>query len=325
MIAFIAILKNDLARLMEEKARIILIQVVIAGAIAIAILMSTRAVSAGNIALISSDEGISISSQYLDITVLEEEPPMSDLVSNKYDAVVTFSDNTYDIQTIKGDSFYETLETVLSNPSGYHEESLSSRGTGSNILGYLVMFVLMQGVFLMYLFAEDKERKQLVRISSSPISLTVYLFAHTLFSFLMLFIPTLATLYIVSSIMGADIGLGFVQCSLLLALLCTLATSFSLFLNSLFKVGDSANMSGSAIVVLTSILAGTFYSFEKDNQVLDTIIKVLPQKAYLTITQVVENGTSFKSALPHIIYITVLILAFFIIAATKTRREYIRN
>jgi len=216
MTAFIAVLRNDLCRLMEEKARIILMQVMIAGSIAIAILMNTKTASIGNIALVLSGDGMNISSPYLDIVVLDEVPPMSELVSNKFDAIVTISDNRYEIQTIKSDSFKETLESALINPSACHEESLIAKGTGSNILGYLVMFVLMQGVFLMYLFAEDKERKQLIRISSSPISFTAYLFAHSLFTFLMLYLPTLTILYVVSTIMGADLGMSFMQCSLLL-------------------------------------------------------------------------------------------------------------
>ncbi|MGL6198101.1 MAG: ABC transporter permease [Lachnospiraceae bacterium] len=325
MTAFIAILKNDLYRLLEEKYRMILMQVLIAGAIVVAIFMSTRTVTAGNIALISYDGDEITSSPYLNVTVLDKTPPMSELVSNKYDAVVTFSDDSYDIQTIKSTNFKSALEAVLADPSGYHGDTLSSRGTATNILGYMVMFILMQGVFLMYLFAEDKEKKQITRISASPISFTGYLFAHNLFAFLSIFIPTLIILFIVSIIMGADLGMGFVQYTLLIGLLCALATTFSLFLNSLFKIGDSANMSGSAIVVLTSILAGSFYSFEKNNALLDTIITVLPQKSFLTITQAVESSSISKSVLLHIAYIIILILTFFIFSVIKTRREYIRS
>lgn len=324
MTAFIAILKNDLYRLLEEKYRMILMQVLIAGAIIIAIIMSSRTVTAGNIALISYDGDEITSSPYLNVTILDKTPPLSELVTNKYDAVVTFSGDSYDIQTIKSTNFKSALEAVLADPSGYHEDTLSSRGTATNILGYMVMFILMQGVFLMYLFAEDKEKKQITRISASPISFTGYLFAHNLFAFLSIFIPTLVTLFIVSTIMGADLGMGFVQYTLLIGLLCALATTFSLFLNSLFKIGDSANMSGSAIVVLTSILAGSFYSFEKNNALLETIITVLPQKSFLTVTQAVESGSISKSVLLHISYLIMLILAFFIFAVIKTRQEYIQ-
>lgn len=325
MTAFIAVLRNDMYRLMEEKARMLLMQVMIAGAVVIAILMSTRPASAGNIALVLAGGEVSLASPYLHVTVLEETPPMSALISNQYDAIVTFSDHSYHIETVKSDSFRETLEAVLRDPTGYHDEALSMRETGSNILGYLTMFLLMQGVYLMFLFAEDKEQKQLLRISSSPISLTAYMAAHSLFTFLMLFLPTLVILSAVRLIMNADMGMGFIQYSFLLGIICALAAAFPLFLNSLFKSSDSANMSGSAIVVMTSILAGSFYSFEKDNKLLEAIIKVLPQKSYLTIIEAAQEGRLFQLAVPQVLYIALLIFAFFIFAVMNTRREYIRS
>lgn len=325
MIAFMGVLRNDLYRLWEEKARIVLMLVLVAGAIVIAIFISSRSEMAGNIALVSNDSDVSISSEYLNITVLDEAPPMSELVSNKYDAIVTSTDDYYDIQTIKSDSFRETLETILSDPSVYHGDTLGTRQIGTNIIGFLIMFVLMQGVYLMFLFAEDKERKQIVRIAASPVSFTGYLCAHSIFSFLFLLVPTILILYIVKGIMGVDIGFSFPQYLMLIALMCAIATTFSLFLNAMAKKGDTANMLGSALVVMTSILSGSFYSFEKYNDVLETVIKILPQKSYLTIVSSLEGGTAISEILPHLIYVLALIAIFFIIAVIKTRREYVRS
>lgn len=325
MIAFAAIFKNNFLRLLQEKARLLLMQVMLAGAVAIAILISTRPVSLGNIALVGTAGQAPVSSEYVTVTLLEAAPPMSALVSGKYDAVVTATAAGYEIQTIKSDSFRQILQAALQNPASIPAQALQTQGIATSVLGYMVMFVLMQGVFLMYMFAEDKEKKQITRIAASPVAFTAYLLAHSLFAFFVLLLPAFAILYIVSGIMGVSLGISVLQCGLLLALLCGLATSFAMFLNALFKVGDNANMAGSAIVVLTSILAGTFYSFEKNNQVLDTIITVLPQKAYLAAVQAAEAGALLQNAAPQVVYLIVLIAAFLSFSIIKTRHMYIKS
>jgi ABC-2 type transport system permease protein len=84
-------------------------------------------------------------------------------------------------------------------------------------------------------------------------------------------------------------------------------------------------MAGSASVVLTSILAGSFYSFEKGNKVLEMIIKVLSQKAFLALSDSLEKGMRIISWLPNGLYLIVLIAAFVLIAVIKTRRDYVKN
>ena len=114
--------------------------------------------------------------------MLEREPPLSELVASKYDAVVVFdSQGGYEMRTIKSDEFKQTLGTILSDPAAYHADSMESRGKGTNIIGFILMFVLMQGVALMFLFAEDKEKRQIQRIAASPVSFMGYLCAHGFF------------------------------------------------------------------------------------------------------------------------------------------------
>jgi ABC-2 type transport system permease protein len=190
-------------------------------------------------------------------------------------------------------------------------------------VGYLVMFILLDGVVLMYMFAEDKEKKQLTRISASPISVTRYLCGHSLFTFTIIYLPTLIVLYLVKFIMNVDIGYCFSEYAALLAVITAFATAFSLFLNAFSKKGDTANMAGSSIVMMSSILAGSFYSFEKGNKILETIIQILPQKAYLALAEGVERGHSFTVVAPKLLYILGLAAVFFAIGVIKTRRDYV--
>ena len=325
MRVFAAVLKNNFSRLTEQKQRLLLFPILAATAIAGAIFLNTKADIAGNIAVVS-ESGASFSSAYLHITQLEQAPPLSELVAGRYDAVVIFDEQGgYEIRTIKSDEFKQTLEAIISDPSAFHSGGVASRGRGTNIVGFVLMFVLMQGVSLMFMFAEDKEKKQIRRVAASPVSFAGYLCAHGFFTFVFLFVPTAVMLSVAYVIPGVDMGFGLVIYLALTALQCALATSFGLFLVALFEKSDTSNMIGSASVILTSVLAGSFYSFEKGNRALEAIIKILPQKALLSLSDSLEQGMGLSSWFLSGLYIVVLIMVFILIAAVKTRKDYIGN
>ena len=198
-------------------------------------------------------------------------------------------------------------------------------GMGASIFGFLLMFILMQGMTWMYLFAEDKEKRQIGCIAASPVPFTGYLCAHSVFSFAFMLVPAVVILYLIKWILHVDIGFGFSQYVLLLSLLCSFSTALALFLNALIRKSDSANMAGSAIVVLTSVLSGSFYSFEKGNAVLEAVIKVLPQKSLLALANGMETGAAFHALAPHAGYVLILTIALLALAVSKTRRENVMS
>ncbi|AMP21106.1 hypothetical protein AZF37_08000 [endosymbiont 'TC1' of Trimyema compressum] len=82
-------------------------------------------------------------------------------------------------------------------------------------------------------------------------------------------------------------------------------------------------MIGNAIIILTTILAGGFYSFDKGNPIFEGISNILPQRASLTIAAGMEENVLLLSCLPSLTYIIVLMLIFYIFAVLKTKRDYL--
>lgn len=320
----ITIIKNDFYRLLTKKALIISLLILITGAIAAAIFFSTQTEAVAKVAVVTSNTREPMDIPDLKITTLTEIPSVSQMVMGRYDAIlIEQQDGSFDIQTIKSqeikDAILQLIETG-SLPETFHADK---RGIGSMIIGYLLMFLLMQGATLMCMFAEDKEHKQITRVISSPISLGRYLAAHSLFSFLILYLPTLGILGIIHIVAPFNLSFSFLQYAALLALICVFATAFALFINSLTAKSDNANMAASSIVVMTSVLAGSFYSFEKGNAILEKVIQVLPQKAYLNIVHQIESGASFSFYRNSFIYLVILVILFFSFAVIKTRKDYV--
>ena len=325
MKAFICVIKNNFRRLAEHKPKFLLYAFLATGALAAAIFVNTNADTAWNIAVVSASDA-QIAAAHANMTRLEAEPAMSELVAGKYDAVVVFDgQGDYEIKTIKSDETKDMLNAAISEQTAFGAGQIGSRGSGSNIVGFMMMFILMQGGSLMFMFAEDKERKQIRRIAASPVSFTGYLCAHCFFAFIVLLAPVMALLFVAKVILGIGIGFSLLNYLFLASLLCVLSTSFALFLIAVIKKSDSANMVCSASTVLTTILAGSFYSFDKGNKALETVIKVLPQKALLSMSELMEQGKSISSWINFCLYIAAFVALFLVVGVAKTRKDYVRS
>lgn len=263
------------------------------------------------------------SSQALDVTVMSEKPPRSSLVEQKYDAYVTADGaGNYQIDTLRGDDFKSMLLLLLEDPSADISGIQSERGVGVNIIGFMMMFLLMIAFFNMFAFADDKEQGQLKRIAAAPASFGWYLAAHCVYCLFMLLPEYL--LLIILKLCRWDIGFSLLQYAYLMAVLAFLGISFALFLNTLIKKPDNANMLGNSVTVLTSILAGSFYSFSKNNAVLDGIIKVIPQKELMRFAASLQNGSASKHW-GSIAYVVLFSLAMFVFSCAVLRRMYVKK
>lgn len=219
-----------------------------------------------NIALVSSSQVIHANSKYLNIEQVKEIPKKYELVLNKYDAVVIDKGNgKFHIETIKSENFKKSLEETLSGKKLSIYSESEKRGNASNILGFLLMFILIEGIMLMRLFAEDRDDKIFERIMYSPISI--------------------------------------------------LSTGFGIFMNSIVDNYDNCSSLSCSIIVLTSILAGSFYSFKNDNYIFKALINILPQKQYITLVHGIEQGTSIVSQLFSLTYILLSALMFILIGS----------
>jgi len=322
--AFQAILKNNLNRLMQQKLRMLMFLLFITAAISTAIYINTSNRPIGNVAVVSVATTPALDSSLVNITTLSTAPPLSELVRGRYDAVVIFeSDGSYEILCIKNsEALTELLTALIENPSALPPVSASQRQPGTNIFGFTLMFVMMQGVTLSFLFAEDMEKKQLNRVAGSPVPFHIYASAMSIFTFAFLFAPFVALIAIACYALGQNVGLAMPQFVSLSALLCALATAFGLFITAFVKGSDSANMIGSAIAVLTSVLSGGFYSFEKGNAFLQKLVSALPQKAFLSLSASLEQGANFSTWNRYLLYIACVTIGLFVLAVAKTRKNY---
>lgn len=279
----------------------------------------------GRIVLVTdkSAETLPQSPARLNIVVSPEKPPHSALVEQKYDAYVTIGKNgDYQIETLRSDSYKNMVLTLLKNPDAILKDSKTARGVGANIIGFMMMFLLMEVFANLFAFADDKEQGQLRRITAAPVSFGGYLAAHCIYC-LSMFLPEYILL-IILKYCGFDIGFSLLQYAGLLAVMGLLGISFALVLNTLINKPDNASMLGRSVIVLTSMLAGSFYLFTKKNMLLDLIIKVLPQKQFMNFVEYMERGEAWQHSF-SIIYVIALSIVLFVVSCSVLRMKYMKR
>lgn len=319
---FMNIFYFNAKRILAKKNYLIVCLVINIISISLAIYFTSKMEVKANIAVISS-ENINIQSKYVKLTKLTEVPKESELVMGKYDAaIIDKGGSKYDIETVKGEDYKNNLLKALKNPEKSNwTSSEESRGVGSNILGYLVMVILVEGFMFMALFTEDKEFGTFKRILTSPSDEGAYFSAQCLFNFIIIYVPAFIIIFLAHWSFGIAIGFSLVRYSYMLAILVLMSISFGLFMCSLVEKEDNAMALSAAIIVITSLLSGSFYSFHSSS-IMKFIINMLPQKQYMYMVQGIEKGNSFVSYTPQLFYIMLLSGILIFLAARICKKRF---
>lgn len=318
----ITLLKNNGRRLIQKRQRVLMMIVLMIVSVTIAVYMSGQEKAPLRVVVLGDEQHELVSNPSVTVSHLTEDYSMLQLLKGKYDAVVTKEKNQLTVTSIKNEAFEKEVKQALLEPTSISSIQNGTQ-TGSRIIGFLLMFLLMSAVVNMYIFSEDKEKKIMERIVAAPISFWKLLLSYSLLTFSLLVVPSLAILVVVKTIMGVSIGFSFLQYLFLLCLISLFGTAYSLFIAAFISNGDQANMLGSMLVMLTTILSGSFFSFEGGNRWIDGFIKWLPQKKYLTIVESIESGRSLTNVSFELFYLLAITLLFFSLAVLKTKKEYI--
>lgn len=320
----IAMFRNDWARTWQNKARLFVMLGLILISILLAVFVSGKGNFSTKIGLIGGSEQ-EIVSDMVKIDRLSQEPEASALALGTYDAIVDMRSGTPVITTFKGEEYKKELMKYFKNPQSIRDNQKNEGGIGSKIIGYMLMFVLMSSVTNMLLFSEDKEKHIMERIITTPVSFFKLFANYSLFSWLLLFIPNSLILASISLLGFTDIGFSVSNYFILIGLIACFGVSFAICNASFFQVADTATMLGSMIMMITTILSGSFFSLDNGNKFFNHLIHWLPQKQFLELVKNIEAGQSYGDNFQRVLYLIGISAVLMIVAIFKTRKEYVRN
>ncbi|HDX9579496.1 TPA: ABC transporter permease [Bacillus pseudomycoides] len=320
----INLFRNRLERMLTKKAVILVAVVIIPLMIGISIYFSGQTLLKDTIAFVTDDPQSIPSDPRINIVQVDETPPLSSLVLGHYNYLVEKKGSSYKVTTLKTESDKKNIEQFVNTgrlPKSYQGEDQihAERGPGTNILGFISMLILMQGVALTTLYPEDRMLKTFRRILTSPVNAKKYMFVQSIFTFICLYIPSYLAIVITSLVTGVDIGYSFGMLAILLGILTLLATGFSIFMASIMEQNISLVTSGISIV--TCLLGGCFIAFTSNNTIFDTFCNILPQKAFMTLIHGVELGQSILEFKGQLIYLFVWTVILWFIGVFVTNRR----
>lgn len=321
---FRSVFTNDLVRSRAQLAPTIIFTVVTLASMALGLYMHETQHPVAHIVYVTQDASQApASGGELDVTVADRKPAESLLVKQRYDAYVTVEeDGSLSIETLRSDDFKTAVAVLVADPSYNADLGQTEEGSGVQILGFMMMFLLMNSFGALFVFSEDKEGGQLSRISLAPVSFAGYLSAHCSYCLIGV-IPEFALL-VVFQAMGYDIGIALSGYLGLILLLALLGVSCALLLHTLIRKRDNANMLGNAIIMLTSLLAGGFSLAVRHAPVADALRDLLPQKRLMDFAAALENGVP-ADQYASLMYVVGFVVVLLVAACLLLRRQYIRE
>lgn len=316
MTSFRAMLGSNFRRYWARRNQVMLMLLFMAASVFLAVYISAKFEIRANVALVAGSGALMEGVSGYNVTVVDEEPPLSDLMLGRYDAVVVDKGNGgFDIRTIKSQKIADELTWAIRHP-GERAGDRERRSVGANILGYLTLVILLQGLMFMGLYSDDRANGALLRIATSPAGAGKYLLAQGLSSFLLIFLTSFLAILLAWAC-RLDIGFGLPAFAGYLAILTANATAFALFVCTISQKPDDANAMGSSVALLTTILAGSYYDFSSTRPVFDMALNLLPQKSFLTLVE----GANLSKTLPQFAYLVAFPAALFALSAFAANRK----
>lgn len=238
-------------------------------------------------------------------TTVDQEPTNAEFMTGKFDGYLALIANgEYQISTPKKKEMASVLRQWLAGTQPVEDNQILSK-----VIGFMMMFLLMGGLNFSALIGEDKEQHQLERLLISPLPLKTYLISQCLNAFLLLYLPTMGLLLVIQGIFRQELGASLLTYSGLIALICALGVSFGTLMMSAFKTSDTANMIGSATLVLSTVVSGSFGIIGKEHQWFTSFSQLFPQKSLLSLATISEGRIFLQTGyLIHVVCSSCLFL-----------------
>ena len=226
----------------------------------------------------------------LSCIALQEEPKLSELVEGKYDAIIEFKDNKYEIRSVKGENFDKSLDDVL-NEGKTVQESFSSkisRGVIGNLVGFLSMLLIMLGSILYKFYYQDKGGIAR-RIVVSKVGYIKYILSYPISVFLVLFIPAWIITLVSSSTLKLGESIKFPELTFMMFVLCFLGASYNFLVASFSRHEQNGGLFATMTVMMTSLLSGSFIEITKGG-IAEKISYIFPQRYIVDFAINLEKG-----------------------------------
>ncbi|QIK69005.1 ABC transporter permease [Erysipelothrix sp. HDW6C] len=258
-------------RFVQRKFVLIMMMSLTLIAILVAVFSTTVTPKVANLVVVG--DGVVPHEEAFNITRQDTQPLYSDLVSNRFDAVITFVGESVRVSSLKSVDKVQQIEMTLGK--GQPQITLTNGEIGQRIVTYMSVFLLMQGAYMMFLVGDDLQGGQRQRILTSPMRAKQYTVGNISFMFVFITATTMAFL-LAMRLFGVNLGYTLITYFLYVSTLTLVGIAFSFLMFVIVKKTDGATMLTQAALILTTLLANASVD---QSSLLHSVVSALPQHA----------------------------------------------
>lgn len=309
------LMKLILYRIIHNKANLITYLVLIPIVLAMAIYITNSVSFQLQIGVVNDIEVVAC--EGVQYTYLKERPANSQMVLSEYDAVVIQEGETVEVLSTKGVEYNRLIASLVTGQIDSMPDTGMHRGNATQIIGFLMMVVSLLGVQI-YEYYFDERKGINKRILGSDIHCYEYIFSYFMVVLSFVFIPALLVLCSIISIFHIVLSIALWEFVFVLFLLSLFASSFGIWVSTVFNTFEESMMFGNMVAIIGTILAGGFVEVTQ-NKIFNAFVEMLPQRQIMLLLSALENHL----ALPvlGIVYIVGLSLAMLVMAMIVEKKK----
>lgn len=309
------LMKLVLYRIVHNKANLITYLILIPIVLVMAIYITNSVSFLLHVGIVGDIEVVENPNiQYTDLT---EVPATSQIVFNEYDAVIVQEQQEIKVISTKGEDFNRMIPLLVSGQIDSLPETGVQRGNATQIIGFLMMVVSLLGVQI-YTYYFDERKGIHKRILGSNVHCYEYILSHFIVVLGFVFVPAVIVLCGIITFFHITLSIALSQFIIVLFLLCLFASSFGVWVSTVFPTFEESMMFGNMVAIVGTILAGGFVEVTH-NEFFHLIVQALPQKQIMLLLNALENHSSLP--IVGIIYIIGLSVIMVIMAMIIEKKK----
>jgi ABC-type multidrug transport system permease subunit len=248
----------------------------------------------------------------------------TDLRTGNFTAIVEFQpDGSYLIHSVKDKKIVDSINILTDSALKMDTAKVSfdsysiKTSPSSKILAFMLMFLMVTSTLNATLFLKDKTSGTFLRYLYSSRYTISYLLGNMLYNFIITYLQFFLGITLARFLIP-DLGISYGSLLLLGIWLSGLAASFATWIASMFKNDMYANQSSSGIVLLFSLIGGTFIPYPQMPDLLQRLSVISPIRWFLETITSVEQGNPGLLSNNSLIILTVFIAGFLFLAVSGT-------
>lgn len=248
----------------------------------------------------------------------------TDVILGKYTAVLEFGEDSFTLYSVKDENTRSSLEQLTENyienqtPVNVDFLQAYNLSIAQRTTAFILLFLMITATITAALMIKDKNNGTFKRFLHSPQNAVTYVFGNVTYNFLITYFQFFVSVSVVE-LLGTNIGFDYLNFLVMGIWAAVLATAFGTCMASLFNNEMYANLLSTCIVLILSLIGGTFIPFHRMPAGLQYISVISPWRWFISLITSMEQSGNWYTNLPLILILTLFIVAFFLIALFKNK------